>query len=190
MNSDCLFSSETDLWATPPEVFASIAKRFGPFDLDVCAVADNAKCERYYSPEQDGLQQPWRGRCWMNPPYGRGIGQWVRKAWEASVGGATVVCLLPARTDTRWWHEYIAPYASKIEFIRGRLRFGGAENGTPFPSVIVLFAPAAQRRCQWCERPFVPRRTDSKFCGGACKQAAYRARRVTALSVTEGATAV
>jgi phage N-6-adenine-methyltransferase len=89
-------------------VFDELARRFGPFDLDVCATAENAKCPRFFSPEQDGLQQRWDGRCWMNPPYGRKIGVWVRKAWESALAGATVVCLLPARTDTRWWHDYIA----------------------------------------------------------------------------------
>ena len=99
MIAQALLSSKSDQWATPPELFLRIAKRYGPFDLDVCATAENAKCERFYSPEQDGLQQPWEGRCWMNPPYGRTIGLWVKKAWESSLAGATVVCLVPARTD-------------------------------------------------------------------------------------------
>ena len=184
MIAPALFNSTTDLWATPPELFAELARRFGPFDLDVCATADNAKCPRFFTPDQDGLQQPWHGRCWMNPPYGKRIAKWIRKAWESSLQGATVVCLLPARTDTRWWQDYVLPFATKIEYIRGRLRFGGMRSSAPFPSAIVVFAPAKLFRCHWCERPFKPRRKDKKFCSGACRQAAYRAWPVTAISVT------
>ena len=186
MINPALFSSATDQWTTPPELFAKMGHRYGPFDLDVCATAGNAKVERFYSPDQDGLQQPWQGVCWMNPPYGRTIGQWVRKAWESSVEGATVVCLLPARTDTRWWQDYVDPYAD-VEFLRGRVRFGDATSGAPFPSAIVIFRPMTRVACQWCEGLYAPVRTDSKFCSVACKQAAYRARkgeRVTDIAVT------
>jgi phage N-6-adenine-methyltransferase len=185
MNAAVLFSSRTDEWATPPAFFRKMSRRYGPFDVDVCAVADNAKCERFFSPEQNGLLQPWAGRCWCNPPYGKTIGQWVRKAWEASVDGSTVVCLLPARVDTRWWHQYVERFAATVEFLPGRLRFGDATSSAPFPSVVVVFRPARYRHCQWCEQRFRPTRTDAKFCSPGCKQAAYRARRVTALSVTD-----
>lgn len=130
------FSSETDVWATPQDFFDRYNKIFN-FDLDVCALPENAKCERFFTPEINGLSQSWSGSVWMNPPYGRGIGEWVKKAYESSRQGATVVCLLPARTDTKWWHDYVMK--GEIEFIRGRLKFGGAKNNAPFPSAVVTF---------------------------------------------------
>ena len=138
MNNDVMFSSKTDLWETPQEFFDELDQEFH-FDLDVCALPENAKCSRYYSPEQNGLSQPWEGVCWCNPPYGRGIGKWVQKGFLASVsGGATVVMLLPARTDTKWFHEYIYGKA-EVRFIKGRLKFGGSKNSAPFPSMVVVF---------------------------------------------------
>ena len=88
--------------------------------------------------KQDGLQQNWTGMCWMNPPYGKEIGKWLKKAYESSINGAIVVCLIPARTDTAWWHDYVMK--GKIRFIRGRLKFGGNKNSAPFPSAIVVFS--------------------------------------------------
>ena len=85
-----------------------------------------------------GLLEDWVGRCWMNPPYGRGIGKWVQKAYEESLKGTLVVCLLPSRTDTKWWHDYVMK-AKEICFIKGRLKFGGAKNSAPFPSCVVIF---------------------------------------------------
>lgn len=138
MNTDLMFSSKTGLWETPQDFFDELDQEFH-FDLDVCALPENAKCARYYTPEQDGLSQPWAGTCWCNPPYGREIGSWVRKGFLSSVeGGATVVMLLPARTDTRWFHEYIYGKA-EVRFIKGRLKFGGSTNSAPFPSMIVIF---------------------------------------------------
>lgn len=116
MNTEVMFSSKTDLWETPQEFFDELDREFH-FGTDVCALPENAKCDRYYTPEQDGLSQPWKGVCWCNPPYGRGIGSGVRKGFFASVGGATVVMLLPDRTDTRWFHEYIYGKA-EVRFIR------------------------------------------------------------------------
>lgn len=133
---DVHFSSATDLWATPQDFFDIYNERFG-FEVDVCATNDNAKCERFFTKEDDGLAQEWRGICWMNPPYGRAIGDWMRKAYESSLDGATVVCLVPARTDTRWWHDYAMK--GEVEFIKGRLKFGDAKNSAPFPSAIVVF---------------------------------------------------
>jgi phage N-6-adenine-methyltransferase len=132
------FSSATDLWATPPDFFARISERFA-FDLDVCANAENAKCIRYFTTADDGLAQDWRGTCWMNPPYGREIGKWMRKAYESSLAGATVVCLVPARTDTAWWHDYAVK--GEVEFVRGRLKFGDRNKDAPFPCALVIFAP-------------------------------------------------
>lgn len=136
-----MFTSRTCEWETPQALFNALDARYH-FDIDVCARAGNAKCKRFFSPEEDGLVQEWQGACWMNPPYGREIVKWVRKAYETSLRGGTVVCLLPARTDTTWWHEYCM--RGKIEFIRGRLKFGGAKNSAPFPSAIVVFAPKGE----------------------------------------------
>lgn len=134
-----LFSSATGVWGTPPELFERYNDRYR-FELDVCALPDNAKCDRYFTPEDDGLTQPWApARCWMNPPYGRGIDQWMRKAWEESQQGALVVCLVPSRTDTAWWHDWAVK--GRIEFLRGRLRFEGAPSSAPFPSAIVTYLP-------------------------------------------------
>jgi len=138
------FSSKSPDWGTPPEFFEQLDSLFH-FTLDVCATAENAKCARYFTLEQNGLAQRWTGNCWMNPPYGRKIGEWIAKA-AASVrsGDATVVCLLPARTDTAWWHRHIQPIlagqvSGEVVFIRGRLRFEGAPSSAPFPSCVVAF---------------------------------------------------
>lgn len=131
-----MYSSRTDEWSTPLDTFNRLNREFH-FELDVCALAKNAKCARFFTPQQDGLRQEWLGSCWMNPPYGRQIGNWMKKAYESSLQGATVVCLVPARTDTRWWQEYAAK--GEIRFVRGRLRFGNAKSAAPFPSAIVIF---------------------------------------------------
>ncbi len=138
MNRDAMFSSASCEWETPKEFFDRQDAVYH-FDLDVCATPGNAKCARYYTEEQDGLVQPWTGRCWMNPPYGRTIGKWVQKAYESVRGGDAdlVVCLLPARTDTAWWHDYCMK--GEVQFIRGRLKFGNARNAAPFPSALVIF---------------------------------------------------
>ena len=133
--SNVHFSSSTDLWATPQDFFDKLNAEFG-FELDVCATPDNAKCARYFTKQDDGLAQEWSGKIWMNPPYGREIGAWMKKAYEAAQNGATVVCLVPARTDTNWWHEYAIKH--EVRFIRGRLKFGGAKSNAPFPSAIVV----------------------------------------------------
>jgi phage N-6-adenine-methyltransferase len=134
------FSSETCEWSTPDRFFEIFNQEFA-FGTDVCATEENAKCRHFFTKEDDGLSKDWIGTCWMNPPYGREIQQWVRKARESSQRGATVVCLLPARTDTRWFHDECMAYASDIRFIRGRLKFGGAKYNAPFPSCVVVFSP-------------------------------------------------
>lgn len=133
------FSSATDDWPTPTEYFARLAQLFN-FVLDPCASAGNAKTANYYTCEQDGLAQSWHrgGAVFMNPPYGRGIGAWVKKAYETAQEGTPVVCLLPARTDTQWWQDYCTK--GLIHFVRGRLKFGDGQNSAPFPSAIVIFA--------------------------------------------------
>ena len=122
--------------ATPQALFDRLNAIHG-FTLDVCALSENAKCEHFYTPRQDGLQQDWHGVCWMHPPYGRVIRQWMEKAYEESLNGAKVVCLVPSRTNTAWWHDYAMK--GKIEFIRGRLKFGDAKNFAKEPSTIVIF---------------------------------------------------
>ena len=134
MNTELMFSSKTDLWETPQELFDKYDAIYR-FETDVCALPENAKCKRFFTPEMDGLKQEWTGVCWCNPPYGRQIGKWVEKAVKSF---ATVVMLLPARTDTKWFHDWCLPYG-KIEFLRGRLKFGGCDNSAPFPSMIVVF---------------------------------------------------
>ncbi len=134
-----LFSSETDQWATPQALFNTLDALFH-FDLDVAATDENAKCGRYFTVAENGLKQPWIGTCWMNPPYGRKIiDLWVKKASESALEGATVVALVPARTDTQWWQNYCA--GQEVFFLMGRLKFGDATSGAPFPSALVIFRP-------------------------------------------------
>ena len=132
-----MFSSTTPEWETPQALFDALDCEFS-FDLDVCATEANAKCLRYFTPEMNGLIQPWWGQCWMNPPYGRQVGAWVEKARHSGEEGARVVCLLPARTDTAWFHDHVMR-AQEVRLLRGRLHFGGSETGAPFPSMIVVF---------------------------------------------------
>lgn len=137
-NIEVHFSSKDNTWETPQDFFDKLNEEFS-FTLDVCAVDTTAKCERYFTPEVDGLAQDWGQEiCWMNPPYGREIKKWVEKAYKASLNGATVVCLVPSRTDTNWWHDYIV-HADEVRFIKGRLKFGGAKNSAPFPSAVAIF---------------------------------------------------
>jgi phage N-6-adenine-methyltransferase len=133
------FSSETVEWYTPQDFFDDLNSEFG-FELDVCATAENAKCPKFFTKGDDGLSREWTGICWMNPPYGREIGKWVKKAYDSSLSGATVVCLVPARTDTKWFQDYCLRYG-EIRFVRGRLKFGGCENPAPFPCAVVIFRP-------------------------------------------------
>lgn len=137
------FSSKTVEWETPQALFDELNKEFH-FDLDVCATKENAKCEKYYTLEDNGLTKNWTfygGVKWMNPPYGREIGDWVRKAymWNKKHGVRTVA-LLPARTDTKWFHDYIYQKDNvEIRFIKGGLKFGDSKNSAPFPSMVVIF---------------------------------------------------
>lgn len=140
MNNKVMFSSKNDIWETPQDFFEKLDEEFN-FDCDVCALPENAKCKKYYTPEQDGLKQKWVGVCYMNPPYGKKIKEWVKKAYESDT---IVVALLPARTDTKWFHDYIYG-KSEIRFLRGRLKFGGVKNSAPFPSMVVIFNKQAKR---------------------------------------------
>lgn len=145
MNAALLSSRAMD-WCTPDDFFADLNKEFH-FALDAAATPDNAKCANFYTPETDGLSRPWTGfggAVFCNPPYGREIGKWVRKGYEESRKGATVVMLIPARTDTAYFHDYILDKA-EIRFLRGRLSFKrpGCPGGpAPFPSMVVFFKAA------------------------------------------------
>ena len=133
-----VFSSTTDLWATPQDFFDELNEEF-EFTLDPCATPDNAKCAKFFTKEQDGLKQDWTGeRVFCNPPYGRAIGAWVKKCHDEAQKGTLVVMLIPARTDTSYFHDYIY-HKAEIRFIRGRLKFGGASQGAPFPSMVVIY---------------------------------------------------
>lgn len=132
------FSSLSCEWATPQWLFDEFNHLY-KFDMDVCATKENTKCNSYFTKEDNALIQNWGTQTvWMNPPYGRGIKEWVKKAHEAAQQGAIVVCLLPSRTDTSWWHEYVMK-ACEVLYIRGRLKFGDSINSAPFPSCIVIF---------------------------------------------------
>ncbi len=134
-----LFSQVTTEWSSPDNVYLGLHAEFG-FELDVCATKENARCKCYFTKTENGLKQPWKGVCWMNPPYGRVIDKWVEKAFESARSGyALVVCLLPVRSDTKWWHRYVL--RGEIRFLKVRLRFGGAKNSAPFPSAVVIFRP-------------------------------------------------
>lgn len=166
------FSSATDQWETPQAFFDGLNAEFN-FTLDPCCLPETAKCTKFYTPVENGLLQSWGGETvFVNPPYGRTIGQWVKKAYEESRKGTVVVCLLPSRTDTKWWHEYCVK--GEIRFIKGRLKFenralpswqaDGSFKGqsAPFPSAVVIF----------CERP---RRVilESPFSGNVGRNKAY-----------------
>ena len=147
---DVHFSSETDEWATPQDLFDKLDAEF-KFELDVCALDSSAKCPTYFTPETDGLNQDWKNfRCWMNPPYGDAIGEWMAKAADAAGKGATVVCLVPARVDTGWWWDYCL--FGEIRFLRGRLKFGESKAGAPFPSALVIFGEGFPPRVKWWSR--------------------------------------
>ena len=134
-----MMSSNRGDWTTPQDFFDTLNAEFN-FTLDPCCLPDSAKCERFFTPDDDGLIQSWQGETvFMNPPYGRVIGNWIKKAYEESrTPGTVVVALLPARTDTRWFHDFIYNKA-EIRFIKGRLRFGEQPNPAPFPSMVVVY---------------------------------------------------
>ena len=138
-----LLSSKSNEWETPQDLFDGLNEIY-KFTLDPCSTHENHKCDKYYTQEDNGLAQDWSGETvFMNPPYGREIGKWIKKAYESSLQGAKVVCLVPARTDTAWWWDYCTK--GEIEFIRGRLKFGGSKNSAPFPSALIVFTPMKAR---------------------------------------------
>lgn len=130
------FSSKTDLWSTPQEFYDKLNEEFH-FTLDPCATDTNHKTDKYFTIADDGLSKDWsKDIVFMNPPYGRVIGEWMKKAADS---GTNVVCLIPARTDTKWWHDYVIGKNAEVRFIKGRLKFGGHANSAPFPSAVVIF---------------------------------------------------
>ena len=138
---DVHFSSESNEWGTPQDLYNELDEQYG-FTLDPCATKENAKCDKYYTKADDGLTKDWSNEVvFMNPPYGREIGLWIEKAYKESLKGAIVVCLIPARTDTKYWHNFIFKYAKQILFIKGRISFinGNKKAPAPFPSAIVEF---------------------------------------------------
>lgn len=140
MNTSAMFSSKTCDWATPQDFFDKLNAEFR-FTLDPCADDSNHKCDKYFTKEQDGLLQDWGGEVvFCNPPYGREIPLWVKKCFEQVYCGncPCAVMLIPARTDTRWFHEYIY-HKAEVRFVRGRLKFGDSQNSAPFPSMVVVF---------------------------------------------------
>jgi phage N-6-adenine-methyltransferase len=173
------FSSETCEWATPQDVFEEVCELVGLRPtLDVCATAENAKCERFFTKDDDGLKYAWTGVCWLNPPYGDpeepckpnckkkrcpkrgfhidkyvpGIFDWLQKAHESAIRGATVICLIPARTDTSYWHAFVEPVRKlglpwQFHLLKGRVKFvgpNGVKNSAPFPSAVVVFDGGAR----------------------------------------------
>ena len=136
MKTDIVYSRKSDEWATPQDLFDQLDKEFH-FTLDPCASAANHKCETFFTKEDDGLSKKWGGGgAFCNPPYSR-IAKWVQKAFKEAKDGTTVVMLIPSRTDTRWFHDYI--YGKhEIRFIKGRIKFEGAKYNAPFPSMVVV----------------------------------------------------
>lgn len=133
--------SQSTEWETPHAFFETLHAEFH-FTCDVCAQPANAKCPHFFTPADDGLAQVWTGSCWMNPPYGRTISLWVKKAYESSLQGALVVCLVPVRTDTKWWQAYASK--GEIRFLARRLTFVGAQHPAPFPNAVVIFRPTSE----------------------------------------------
>lgn len=137
-NLNVMYSSQSEEWSTPDDFFKKLDDEFH-FTLDPCATDANHKCEKYYTKEQDGLEQDWTGETvFCNPPYVRGMERWVKKCYEHAQNGGVVVMLIFARTDTKYFHEMIY-HNAELRFVKGRLKFGGSRNSAPFPSMVVVF---------------------------------------------------
>ena len=149
-----MFSSKSNDWATPQDFYNQLDAEFG-FTLDPCASQSSAKCSSFYTEDDDGLYKNWEGQTvFMNPPYGRKIGNWIQKAYEEGEKGNTrVVALIPARTDTKYWHNYCMK-ATEIRFVKGRLKFGqgNTKNSAPFPSAVVVFSGSPPPKISGMER--------------------------------------
>ena len=151
-----MFSSETNEWATPTDFYDKLNRLYGPYDLDPCCNKINAKCKYFFTEQDDGLNQDWCGyNVFMNPPYGREIGKWIEKAYkESRKQNTSVTCLIPSRTDTKYWHDYCMK-ADKIIFVKGRLKFGTATNVAPFPSAVIMFTGTNETRPFICKTPLI-----------------------------------
>lgn len=146
-----------DDWETPQWLFDLVQAEFA-LELDVCATNETAKCEHYIDAEQDAFKTPWTfKRCWMNPPYGRGLEQWMQLAWDYSKRGHLVVCLVPASTENEWWWRIVEASKAEVRFIRGRVNFVGTTSGSTFGSALVIF-----RQRWWTERSCRPQKTCSQ----------------------------
>jgi site-specific DNA-methyltransferase (adenine-specific) len=149
-----MFSSKSNDWATPQDFYNQLDAEF-EFTLDPCASQSSAKCASFYTADDDGLSKDWEGHTvFMNPPYGRKIGNWIQKAYEEGEKSNTrVVALIPARTDTKYWHNYCMK-ASEIRFVKGRLKFGhgNTKNSAPFPSAVVVFSGSPPPKISGMER--------------------------------------
>lgn len=146
LNRQTFFSSATDNWETPQELFDEFDREFH-FDLDVCATPENAKCHAFYTPHMDGLKQRWYGNVWCNPPYGRAIKRWVEKASVEICSNCDLIAMLiPARTETLWFHDYIYNKPGvEVRFIKGRIKFSGSPHNAPFPSMLVIFRKSNEK---------------------------------------------
>jgi phage N-6-adenine-methyltransferase len=136
------YSSNRDDWATPWHIFNHYDRLFH-FTLDVAASKSNAKCQRFFTKQVDGLKQKWTGTCWLNPAFSD-IEKWCKKAYESAKAGATVVALLPVRTDTRWFHDHVSH--GHVKLLQGRITFVDADGPAPFPSMVVVWNGKSQSK--------------------------------------------
>ena len=182
MVHDLLTSSASSEHPTPQWLVDQLAREFGTFDLDPCATAANAKAPRFYTRDQDGLSQPREGRIWLNPPYGREIGSWLRRAAQAGAEGHLVVALVPARsTGTQWWIEAVGAASLPPRFLPGRLVNPETGRQWTIPAALLVFGPVRGRhgtawsRCAVCQEIFWPSYPKRSTCSDRCRKAAYRA---------------
>ena len=175
-------SSASDEWPTPQWLVGQYAAEFGPFDTDPAATAQSAQASAFYTIDDDGLSQPWKGRVWMNPPYSN-VGAWMAKARaEVEAGNAElVVCLVPARVDARWYRAATAR-ASVVRVLPQRVKFGGCKDSAPFPSAVIVLGGDGRRhgtqpkRCAACGQYWFPVRSDALMCSQMCQKRRWRVR--------------
>jgi len=187
---DAIFAGGKWDWETRPELFNELDAEFR-FTLDPCATKGNAKCARFYTKEQDGLFQPWEGSVFVNPPYWPGVSPWVEKATEEARRGVLVVMLLPARTDSWWWHEFIwdgnkPRDGVEVRFLKGRVRFVGAATAAPFASVVVVFRSGTQSHCGHSVSAIVSSDEGTNYCGECVKEDAQAKERAVPLAIHPG----
>ncbi len=177
-------ASASDEWPTPQWLVDTLAAEFGPFDLDPAASPDNAKAPVFFTRTDDGLAQPWKGRVWLNPPYGPQLRRWLAKARaEVAAGNAEiVVCLVPVRTGTKWWAEAVRD-AALVLFWPARIKFGSTDgvHGAPgFDSAVIVYGTLTRRHgtvpswCAVCGQVFWPARSGFKACSRRCRRALAR----------------